>query len=52
MLTAYQEKKALSLLAREERKEAARVKLYAELRAKRQRWTSKWVVSDIRSATS
>ena len=52
MLTATQEKKALSLLAREERKEAARVKLYSELRAKRKQWSSKWAVPDIQSATS
>ena len=41
MLTATQERKALALLEREERKEQARVKLYAELRAKRRLWSSK-----------
>ena len=37
-LTPAQTRKAVQLLEREERKEAARVKLYAELREKRQRW--------------
>ena len=46
-LTAAQERKAIALLEREERKEAARVKLYSELRAKRQRWmSSKWGMLD------
>ena len=42
MLTAQQERKAIKLLDREERKAAARVKLYAELAEKRRIWGAKW----------
>lgn len=41
MLTAQQERKAVALLDREERKAKARTKLYAELAEKRRIWSAR-----------